>query len=94
VNTEKGVVAICPVSKKKCFPTYKDALRFSRKIELTNQKRKKLRGRQWNRNVSKLQQTEMQLEKRVRSIYICEYCGYYHFSSMKSKSKNIKQMLK
>lgn len=87
MSSEKNVIAICEESKKKCFLTYKDALRFARSVERANMKRKKIRGRERNRNVSKLIQKEMQYEKRLRSIYVCKHCGYYHFSSMKTKSK-------
>lgn len=87
MSSEKNVISICKESKKKCFLTYKDALWFARSVERANMKRQKTRGRERNRNVSKLIQKEMQYEKRLRSIYVCKYCGYYHFSSMKTKSK-------
>lgn len=84
---EKNMTGICWKTKKKCFPTYKDTLKFARKVEKNNTLRSKRYGSECGRNLPKTAKKELSLYKRCKSIYICKYCGWYHFSSVNLKHK-------
>lgn len=81
------MVGVCWKTKKKCFETYKDTLKFARRVEKNNTLRGKRYGRECGRNMPPTAKKEMSLYKRCKAIYVCKHCGFYHFSSVNLKSK-------
>lgn len=79
---DKSVVGICEHSKKKCFESYTDCLKFARRVTRNNRARAKSLGREGYRNVPKFGRNDLQLWKNCKSIYKCKCCGYWHFSSV------------
>ncbi len=86
-NNDKAVIGLCWKTKKKCFANYKDCLKFARRVEKNNTLRSKRYGSDCGRNLPKTAQREMSLYKRCKAIYVCKYCGFYHFSSINLKNK-------
>lgn len=86
-NNDKAVICLCWKTKKKCFTNYKDCLKFARRVEKNNTLRSKRYGSDCGRNLPKTAQREMSLYKRCKAIYVCKYCGFYHFSSINLKNK-------
>lgn len=65
----------------------KDTLKFARRMEKNNTLRGKRYGSECGRNLPKTAQRELSLYKRCNAIYVCKYCGCYHFSSINLKNK-------
>lgn len=89
MDNEKSVVGLCPRNHKKQFLTYKDALKFARHVNHVNSIDRRKYGKLRGRNASNIVQKNIHINKTCKSIYICKYCGYYHFSSMtKQEAEN------
>lgn len=88
MNPNKYVIKICAATNKKCFATYTDCVKFARRVSRRNALARRKVGSEAYRNLSPLDIKEMNLWKRCKSVYLCEHCNYWHFSSVKKPPNN------
>lgn len=78
---DKGVVGTCETCGKKQFADYKSARKFALKITAQNARTRKARGSNFARNCEGNDCADLVQGKRLRVIYVCRFCGLWHFSS-------------